>query len=119
MCMINWNEVAMDAAKEAHEERFERRRGAWYHEDLEVVVLFNNNPYVLHPESRDKEVALFRAWLREVEFEELGFAKYPVQTGYSYAMVIRATKDDKELLEDVMLAITIDCFPATQSQATA
>jgi plasmid maintenance system antidote protein VapI len=89
----HWGFVAQAFAKDAHENHFSSRRGIWHLEDLNVLCVYNNNPYAKHPELRGEETAAFRDWLRANGIKELAYATYPVtgeNAGYTYAMIIDA-----------------------------
>jgi hypothetical protein len=73
----SWDLFAKRCAKDAHENWFSSRCGSWYFEDRDVVVIYNNNPYALHPERRDEELVQYLEWLRASEIQELAFASYP------------------------------------------
>ena len=96
-----WEKMAWKAARKAHHRFFAVRRGTWYMEDIGVVVVFNNNPYTVHPEKRDQELALFRECLKDLGLSELGFAKYP-KNEYTFAMLIRSPRENERLLADTM-----------------
>jgi hypothetical protein len=85
------------------EEKSEWRRCSWY--DLDVVVLLNNNASAFNPQDRDEELTIFRDWLKENEYRELGIAKYPESTD---AMLIKAGRDHEQFLADTMLEITLE-----------
>ncbi len=101
-----WEEFAACCAHDAHENWFWSRRGSWYFEDLDVVVLYNNNPYDGQPTLRDEELAEFRERLRAAGIKELAYATYP-ENGYSYAMVVDAGRDRETFLGQVMMEVTL------------
>ena len=101
---VNWDRFARACAEDAHVNWFPTRRGAWYINDLDAVVVFNNHPYEDQPALRDEEVAEFRRRLAAEGIEELAFATYP-EDGYSYAMVINAGRDREQVLADMMKEI--------------
>ena len=101
---VNWDRFARACAEDAHVNWFPTRRGAWYINDLDAVVVFNNHPYEDQPALRDEEVAEFRRRLAAEGIEELAFATYP-EDGYSYAMVLDASFDRLLYLENLMTGI--------------
>jgi hypothetical protein len=104
MTSEGWAQFALVCAGDAHENHFPSRRGTWYITDLDVVVLYSNNPYVAGPTLRDEELAEFRERLRADGINELAYATYP-DDGYTYAMVLDARRDKQALLLEVMEAI--------------
>jgi len=102
----DWAKFAATCAQNAHQDWFSSRRGTWYFEDYDVVVLYNNNPYERHPALRDEELAEFRERLRVEGVKELGFATFP-ESGYTYAMIIDASRDREQFLADLMRDITL------------
>ncbi len=105
MTKEQWTRFALVCAGDAHENWFSSRRGTWHIEDLDVVVLYNNNPYEKFPDLRDEELAEFRERLKAEGIEELGFATYP-DDGYTYAQVLNAGRDKMQFLADTMADIT-------------
>lgn len=114
----DWAEFAACCAHHAHTNWFASRRGSWYFEDLDVVVLYNNNPYAGHPTLRDEELAEFRERLRAEGIKELAYATYP-ECGYSYALVVDAGRDRETFLGDLMLEITIKTIANMPSDPNA
>jgi hypothetical protein len=102
----DWNRLAKMCASDAHEHHFPSRRGIWHVEDLDVLVIYNNNPYSEGPHLRDEEVAKIRLWLQAAGIEELAYATYP-EDGYTFAMVIRAGEDQLGRVADAVTEITL------------
>jgi transcriptional regulator with XRE-family HTH domain len=111
----DWTQFAKVCAADAHENWFESRRGTWYIKDLDVVVLYNNNPYAQYPTLRDEELAEFLSRLRAEGIQELAYATYP-EDGYTYAMVIDASRDREQFLADVMQDIMMETFRRDDSR---
>ena len=134
---IRWHVIALGCAKDAHENHFSSRRGVWHFEDLDVLVLYNNNPYAKLPNLRDEETAEFRRRLAAEGIQELGYATYPppsetddqeaeqfsrkmaakgIKTivhkggGYTYALVIKAGRDREDWVVQTMNEILADSF---------
>jgi transcriptional regulator with XRE-family HTH domain len=108
MTAAEWKAFAHGAAKDAHENHFPSRRGVWHFEDLDVLVLYNNNPYAKFPTIRDEETAEFRRRLAAEGIKELAYSTYPVggeSDGYTYAMVIDASQDRQNWVADTMFEI--------------
>src|SRR5262245_5392962 len=101
---INWVRIARRVAKDAHLNCLHLRRGVLHLKDIDVLVMFNNNPYALHPTLRDEELAEFRKYLSEKGIHELGFATYP-KNAYTYALVIDASQDREKEVNDKMAEI--------------
>ncbi|WP_439628901.1 helix-turn-helix domain-containing protein [Gemmata sp.] len=92
-----WQALAAYYAKDARENHFSSRRGTWHIEDLNVLCLYNNNPYAKGRHFRDEETAEFRKRLAEKGIKELAYAtdgdgdsEFP---DYTYAMIIDAGED--------------------------
>jgi hypothetical protein len=106
MTKTDWDAFAQKCAEDAHENHFPSRRGVWHFEDLDVLVFYNNNPYAKFPNARDEETAEFRAALKARGIEELAYAAYPPpeddHPGYTYAMVVNASRDREDELAAVM-----------------
>jgi len=98
--------LARLAAWDAHKNHFASRRGIWYFDDLDVLVLYNN-PYKGFPAQREKELARFRAKLADEGIEELAYATYP-SDGYTYALVINAARDREETVAQWMIDLTLE-----------
>ena len=92
--------LARASARDAHIKHFSSRRGVWYFEDADLLVLYNNNPH----EHRDEELAALRDILVGHGIKELAFATYPRKgkdAGYTYAMVVDASRDREELVAEL------------------
>uniref|UniRef100_UPI0013ED2466 hypothetical protein n=1 Tax=Paludisphaera soli TaxID=2712865 RepID=UPI0013ED2466 len=89
--------MAMDLAREAHEDHFPSRRGTWFIKDLGVLCVYNNNPYAGFPSLRDEELAEFRRRMDEEGLQELASAGYPpegeVDAGYTHAMIVQVGEE--------------------------
>jgi transcriptional regulator with XRE-family HTH domain len=108
MTDAEWKEFASLTARDSYENHFPSRRGVWYFEDLDVLVLYNNNPYANFPTLRDEETAEFRRRLVAESIKELAYTTYPVggqSDGYTYAMVIDASQDREKWVADTMYEI--------------
>lgn len=107
-----WREFAKACARDASENHFPSRRGAWHIVDLDVLVLFNNNPYANFPSLRDEETAKFRQRLAAKGLVELAYATYPPagqqDAGYTYALVIQAGKEHQQWVRDTMMELTTE-----------
>jgi hypothetical protein len=107
--MTDWSSFAADCARDAHENHFPSRRGVWYFEDKDVLVFWKNNPYANRPTLRDEETAAFCAELAARGIEELAYATYPPEgdegAGYTYALVVNASRDRESELSDIMTGI--------------
>lgn len=101
MTRSKWQRFAAICAGDAHMNWFHSRRGIWYFEDHDVLVLYNNSPYGAGPHLRQRELAEFRKMMTTAGIKELAFATYP-EDGYSYAMVINASRDREPLVAKLM-----------------
>jgi transcriptional regulator with XRE-family HTH domain len=114
MTKKSWAEFAFKCAFDAHENHFPSRRGVWFIEDLDVLVLYNNNPYEKYPTRRDEELAEFRRRMKAEGIKELAFATYPPegkeQAGYTYALVIDASQDRQDWVVQNMGEIIEESF---------
>jgi hypothetical protein len=102
----DWELFARDAARDACENHFPSRRGVWYYEDLDVLVIYNNNPYAAGPQYREAETAEIRELLRAAGIKELAYATYPPagekDAGYTYALVLDCSIDRQEDVADII-----------------
>jgi hypothetical protein len=113
-----WIGFAFAWARYAHQENFSARRGIYCIEEAksndiedevnpedDVLVIFNNNPFVGCAIARDWEVGELRKLLAEAGIKELGYAEYPdtgQDEGYSFAMVVDATRDQEDQVAEIM-----------------
>ena len=103
---IDWQGIADEYAHDAHAKRFEAKRGVWFLDDLEVLCVYNNNPYP----GRDTETAELCRRLKEAGIEMLAYSLYPPEgaerAGYTSVMLLDAGKDRTtfvaETLRDVL-----------------
>ena len=58
-------------AQDANEKHFESRRGVWYIEDLDCLLLYDNNPYSSDPTRRPREMRQIRKRLKAAGIETL------------------------------------------------
>jgi hypothetical protein len=103
-----WYKLARHEAQVNHDSNFPSRRGIYHFEDLDVLLVYNNNPWADDPERRERETTAFREVLEKNGIKELAYATYPLtgaDAGYSYAMVIDASHDRERFLADAMLEI--------------
>jgi hypothetical protein len=88
---------AAACARDAHMNNFVSHRGIWHCEDVDVLVVYSNHQWV----HRDDELAKFRQRLAAEGITELAFGSYPKRgkyKGYTFAMVIDASRDRLELV---------------------
>ena len=119
---VNWEVVAMGAAKDASENNFSSRRGIYFFEDVNVLCVYNNHPYGSEPLTkqtrRDKETADFRCWLKQQDIKELGYATYPEtgeDAGYTYAMLLDAGADRQYEVSKAMEAIVMESWKRSET----
>jgi hypothetical protein len=109
---LDWHLFALACAADAGENHFEDRRGLWHFTDLDVLVVFSNNPYAKSPTMRDEETAEFRRRLRAEGLKVLAYMTYPgpgsESAGYTYAMVIRAGEDHIDQVLDIRDQVTME-----------
>jgi UDP-N-acetylglucosamine 1-carboxyvinyltransferase len=91
---LAWELVAVNAAKDAHENNFPSRRGIYVIEDVGIVY-YDNNPYELPREKdpREKLLSQFRDFLKSSKLKEKASAYWPPNgddKDYTFAMVIEA-----------------------------
>jgi hypothetical protein len=103
----NWKRFALILAQDAFENHFSFRRGVWFCEDIDVLAVYNNNPYANYPELRDEETAKFRTAMEKAGIKVLAYATYPPEgkedAGYSYAMILDASRDKIDFVDAMML----------------
>ena len=98
-----WQGFARACAEDAHENHFSSRRGTWYFEDLDVVVLYDNNP-TKDPEMRQAAIMRLRRELAAAEVEQLASAVYPTSGllyGYTWLTILDASRDREEFIRDL------------------
>jgi hypothetical protein len=111
--VVDWQAMAEVLAAEAHEDHFSSRRGLWTlgNEGGKLIACYyNNNPYSEDAEPLDspstrrgREVAAFRAWLREqADVSELASASYP-EDGYTITLILKATPESLPEIERQLL----------------
>jgi len=105
MTKKQWQVFAQLCAADAYENHFSSRRGIWYFEDCDAIVIYNNHPYG-DPALREKELTLLRQWLKKERIKELAFATYP-EDGYSYTLVIDASRDREQMVGDALQNILL------------
>lgn len=102
----SWHEQARHWAKDAYQAHFPSRRGIFFVEAQNVLVLYNNNPWARHRELRELETAEFRRSLAAAGIKELAYATYPLEggkdAGYTYAMILDASEDKIEWVANAM-----------------
>lgn len=89
-------ELAQACARDAHEENFSSRRGAYYLEDADVVVLYDNNP----TDSRARALDHFQQELSWRGLSILGQATWP-EDGYTLALLLNATRPDVDRIAEL------------------
>lgn len=67
--------LACRAARAAFDDEFSSRRGVWFYEDLNVVVIFNNNPFN-DASIRPKELKLLVKELKKLGIKTLARGQY-------------------------------------------
>jgi hypothetical protein len=101
----DWDALARAFAEDAHKNHFHSRRGVWYCEDLDVVALYNNNPYRQGWHYRDRETEEMRRELQEAGIATLAYATYPAEgeegAGYTYALVLDCSRDRMKQVDEI------------------
>jgi transcriptional regulator with XRE-family HTH domain len=114
MTKRQWKLLAYKCALDACENHFPSRRGIWFFEDVEVLCLYNNNPWEDHPELRANETREFRRRMKEEGIKELAYETYPPEgqedAGYTYAMIIDAGKEKEDWVAETMNAIVAKSY---------
>lgn len=108
-----WDLLAQDAAKDAHDNNFPSRRGLYAVENVGIVY-YDNNPFKLPREQdrREELISQFRAFLNRSNFQEKACAYFPTSgesKDYTFAMVIQAEAFMLKSLRVAFLAI-VDGF---------
>src|SRR5262245_4446515 len=101
----DWTRLAQCAARVANEQDFDSHRGIYGIEDLDVLCIYDNNPYADDPQRRERELAAFREVLKTEGVKELAFASYPTtgeDAGYTFVMLIDAPVTRRQHYEDVL-----------------
>ena len=89
--------LASRAAKAAFEEEFSSRRGVWFYEDLNVVVVFNNNPFndasVRPKELRSLTIELKKLGIKIVALGQYGDTLENCEEQYTQTLVLNCGED--------------------------
>jgi hypothetical protein len=117
-----WDKLAQFCAENAHERNFSSRRGAYPinvpaepsidvpAEPSEVLCVYNNNPYVAGPALRDDETARLRKRLKAAKIEELAYATYPAESGYTFAMILAIGEGQLPVVRDLVIEVTRESY---------
>lgn len=97
-------------ANDAHDNYFESRRGIWYFEDLDCLVLYDNNPPANDDELRPKIMKLIQSRLKKVGIKTLacGGSDEKLSNGdpYTVTLLLDCSRDRKnEVIEIATEAI--------------
>lgn len=111
---LYWATIAVEYAKDASENSFHSRRGAFLINNLptesgQAVCIYDNNPYrdFINGRSawRDDETESLVAKLQERGFTQLSYAVWPAKRGagygYTYAMIIDADEEQIDEIESI------------------
>lgn len=111
---LYWATIAVEYAKDASENIFQSRRGAFVINNLptesgQVVCIYDNNPYgdFVNGRSarRDDETESLVAKLKERGFRQLSYAVWPAKRGpdygYTYAMIIDAGETQIDEIDSI------------------
>ena len=89
--------LAYRAAKQAFEDEFSTRRGVWYYEDWDVVVVFNNNPFndaMIRPKELKSLISeLKKLGIKTVARSQYGDATENGEERYTQALVLDCSDD--------------------------
>lgn len=109
-----FSRMAAEAARTAHEEDFETRRGFRVLDDVlggdSLLVVYNNNPYKGMPTLRDRELEQYRRWLASEEAAVLAYAEHPDRgkdEGYTYALLLQCDPGCVDALREQYRAIAL------------
>jgi hypothetical protein len=117
-----WDKLAQFCAENAHERNFSSRRGAYPidvpaelsidvpAEPSEVLCVYNNNPYAADAALRDDETARLRKRLKAAKIEELAYATYPPESGYTFAMILAIGAERLPVVRDLIREVTRESF---------
>ncbi len=100
----HWEKRIAALAEFGHEALFPERWGSQFMNGEDAVWIFNNWPYCDRATRRDKQLAAFRISLAAHGLEEVAYAEFPrggSSEGYSYSIMVRATKDQHEMIRDM------------------
>jgi hypothetical protein len=113
----DWTGFARAAARNASENWFDVRLGVMTVEAMsDVLVVFNNHFFANFPTLQAVELEELKRRLSAEGFEVLGSASYPTSgasDGYSYAIVIDAGEEYRELIEDIQREVHRWAFEKT------
>ncbi len=94
-------EIANYFATEAIERHFESRRGVWYVVDLNLLVVFNNNPFQIDSKIRSREMKRIELGLRKIGIRVLasgqaGDKLWGCDDLYTQTLLLNCGEDRKE-----------------------
>ncbi|MGA7713999.1 MAG: hypothetical protein WCA81_19050, partial [Rhizomicrobium sp.] len=69
-----------------------------------------NNPYVADPALRDDETARLRKRLKAAKIEELAYATYPAESGYTFAMILAIGEGQLPVVRDLVIEVTRESY---------
>lgn len=98
-------------AKHAGEEMFEERFGAYFDKSINLIVIFNNNPYAQAPGLREVQMDDLLGWLAERGTPAVATAIHPPagepDAGYTVAALVAGALDDVDPIRERMNALTM------------
>jgi hypothetical protein len=111
--MTDWPAFARVTARKAYHHHFEYPWAALYVEDLDVLVVYSDNPSARDRKLQDAETSEFRRRLAAEGIGELAYATWPPPGhedipeggGYADALVINASRDRGQWVAETMLDI--------------
>jgi transcriptional regulator with XRE-family HTH domain len=78
-------------AQDAHSNYFSSRRGVWYLDDLDCLLIYNNNPWSVDESIRDREMKRIERRLKEIGIKTL--ARGTGGEGYTVSLLIDCSRD--------------------------
>jgi transcriptional regulator with XRE-family HTH domain len=97
-------------AREAHQNHIESRRGVW-RIDANLVVYYNNNPYISFPKAREKENELIEKTLRKERIKTIAKGQFGDTIAdsnelYTTVLLLKARGDNMEVVSKIVLEVT-------------
>lgn len=98
-------------AEEAAEHNFESRRGVWYIEDLDCLLLYDNNPYANYPDVRPRQMRVLQERFEKVGIKTLacGGSEDEVHEGQSYtvSLLLDCSQDRMDEVMEILYEVVM------------
>ena len=100
--------LARIIAEDEHVNNMRSRRGTGQITDMDLMYLYDNNPWEAGAHFRDEQIAEFRRRLKAEGIAEVGFGVYPEHgedAGYTFAIILDCSRDREAWLAQTYLEL--------------